>query len=200
MITLQPLLHHGQLCVALRGIYSGSVSSIIKDTPGIKYTKTHKCWYLPFDAASYARLMNVLTGFGPVKLVDNDAQGLGAALFSEKHKKSSIQVPALYHETLRKLRYSDSTCENYCIQFKKFLEYITPTPAEELTPAHIHDYMIFLVDQRQVSASTQNMAINAINATLSKCAKRSGRSIIWTGPASQRSCPRCLARKNFVRL
>ena len=71
-------------------------------------------------------------------------------------------MPDDYTNTLIRMRYSETTRDNYVIQFRKFLEYIHPKSIDEIDVGQIHAYLHFLVSERRVSLSTQNVAINAI--------------------------------------
>jgi site-specific recombinase XerD len=43
-----------------------------------------------------------------------------------------------------------------------FLMHIHPTPAEQINEKIVHSYMLYLINEKKVSAATQNQAINAI--------------------------------------
>lgn len=73
----------------------------------------------------------------------------------------------------------DATCENYHIQFHKFLEYIYPKSIDEIDVDRIHSYLHFLVNTRKVSLSTQNVAINSIKFYLEHV-KKGERKVYYT--------------------
>jgi integrase/recombinase XerD len=62
------------------------------------------------------------------------------------------------------MRYSRATKG----QFKIFLSFIYPKTAEEIDQSIIHRYILYLVNDRKVSLSSQNQAINAIKFYLEK--------------------------------
>jgi len=60
------------------------------------------------------------------------------------------------------LRYSPRTLKNYCNLFEEFINYYSSKHPDEITEEEIIAYMNYLVTERRISASYQNMAINAI--------------------------------------
>jgi integrase len=83
---------------------------------------------------------------------------------------------------------------------RHFLEFIHPTPIEEVTRELINEFMTFLVKKRRVSISTQNTAINAIKFYLEKV--NSGeRTIYYTDrPRRNISLPTVLSQEETQRL
>jgi hypothetical protein len=59
-ILLKPLYHRGQESIALDCDNFGSLNSIIKKIPQVKWSQTNKCWYTPLTAQSYNQIRNSL--------------------------------------------------------------------------------------------------------------------------------------------
>jgi integrase/recombinase XerD len=79
-----------------------------------------------------------------------------------------LSIPEEFAETLDRMRYCRATKENYLSQFKIFLSFVYPKTAEEIDQSIIHWYILYLVNDRKVSLSSQNQAINAIKFYLEK--------------------------------
>lgn len=158
MITLTPLLHRNNLCIAIRGPLNKEVDNIIRSFPGRLYSSTHRCWYILFSEERLHHLKELLRGADNVRLEDHEEQNLPVSLFTPLPE---IGLPALYDETLCKLRYSEHSRKNYCTQFLKFLQFIQPKTCDDFTSAEVHKYLLHLAE-RKFSISAQNVAINAI--------------------------------------
>jgi integrase/recombinase XerD len=158
MIVFTPLIHRQKLCIAIRGVVSKEADRIIRDFPGRLYSVTHRCWYVPYSESGLNELKSCLGRVDVVELADNDLHDLPVKLLSPSPE---IELPVLYDETLRKLRYSEHSRKNYCTQFLKFLQTIYPKTVEDFGAEEVHSYLLQLAD-RNFSLSAQNIAINAI--------------------------------------
>lgn len=168
MIYLQPIWHHEELCIFFKGQLAGEVFRIVNTFPGRRYSATYKQYYIPYSASALEEITRALTSVAKV-----DASEWSALIQqpSTKNVQPVVDIPSLYRETLVKMRYSPATIENYLIQFKFFLTYIYPTPAPDITDAQVHQYLIYLIEHRKVSISTQNQAINSIKFYLERVQK-----------------------------
>jgi integron integrase len=70
-------------------------------------------------------------------------------------------ISALVAE-IRVRHYSIRTEDAYVGWVKRFLAYSAVKDATQLTPGHVRKYLTFLANDREVSSSTQNQALNAI--------------------------------------
>lgn len=52
-VRLKKIYHRGSFQIALIFPYNKTLIGKIKSIPGSTYSKTHKCWYLPYDKAYY---------------------------------------------------------------------------------------------------------------------------------------------------
>jgi len=156
-IVLEPLLHNDGLCIAIRGWLEKEAFRFVDNFPGRKYSKTHRCYYIPYHEASLQQLRNALELYVYV-----EEEGNWVTTRSEEHSKDEITVPLAFTETLIRMRYSEATRENYESQFKSFLSFLPSRNADEITLEDIQRYMNSLVQEKKVSLSTQNQAINAI--------------------------------------
>lgn len=66
-------------------------------------------------------------------------------------------------DTLRVRRYSYRTEQAYCYWIRYFIRYHQLKYPGDLTPDHVIQFLTYLAVQKQVSASTQNQALNALN-------------------------------------
>jgi integrase/recombinase XerD len=195
MITLKPLNHRGKLCISIIGRLSKDVVTAIRQIEGRSFSITHHCWYVPFSAEMLHQVKERLQQHEPVSISDHSA----FKTTSDEPRRNTIELPEIYRETLVKLRYSEQTVLNYCIQFRKFLEYIQPKTHLEFTSEDIHRYMLHLVDRRY-SVSLQNIAINAIKFYLEQVNKESRRTYYIDRPLKEKKLPVVLSEDEVRRL
>lgn len=78
-----------------------------------------------------------------------------------KPKREYI-LPKGYLELLEQKRYSSSTIKAYKIYFSDFMEYHKRRDLDLLTVEDINTYMLYMVKEKHISVTQQNMRINAI--------------------------------------
>ena len=71
-------------------------------------------------------------------------------------------LPKGYLELLEQKRYSPSTIKTYRAYFSDFMEYHKGRNIDRLKVADINKYILYLVNEKKISVSQQNMRINAI--------------------------------------
>ena len=84
---------------------------------------------------------------------------------------------------------TEKSGEGWVSQFRKFLEFIHPVRAEEITQTEIHRYLLYLVDERRVSISTQNQSINSIKFYLEKVKKGPRQEYYLDRPRKEEKLP-----------
>ena len=53
MITLSPLIHRGEKKIRIDFERDATIYAAIRQLPEVKYTKTHRCWYIPYTHEAY---------------------------------------------------------------------------------------------------------------------------------------------------
>ena len=83
--------------------------------------------------------------------------------------------PSLYLERLRNelasRKYSPKTIKSYIHYNEDYLSFVGKNP-DKITNSDVKDYLFYLVEQRGVSTSTLNIAINALKFYYGKVLKR----------------------------
>lgn len=158
-MRLEPLQHRDQDCIAIVGSMNAAAYNAVRGFSGGMYSKTHGCWYVPYDGATLNNLVEQIGRFQPVEVSKE---------FRIETDGSLIALPEGYHEQLVRLRYSEATWENYESQLRQFLAWLRPRTLDDLNDEVIKGYLLHLASDRKVSISTQNTAINAIKFYLEK--------------------------------
>ena len=76
--------------------------------------------------------------------------------------KREYTLPKGYLELLEQKRYSPSTVKTYRACFSDFMEYHKGRNIDRLKVPDINKYILYLVNEKKISVSQQNMRINAI--------------------------------------
>lgn len=75
---------------------------------------------------------------------------------------SRPDLPPGFMEKLRQVRYSDHTVRVYTTYFRDFQEYFEGCDIDRITPEEINGYLVFLINEKEISTCQQNQRINAI--------------------------------------
>ena len=107
-------------------------------------------------------------------------------------------LPEGYLELLEQKRYSLSTIKAYKIYFSDFMEYHKGQDLDLLTVEDINSYMLHMVKEKHISATQQNMRINAIKFYYEKV--RKGKRQYYGGIArakEYKALPEVLSREEM---
>lgn len=137
---------------------------------GIKYIKTlsyHRYstmgnfWEIPYSEEIYKTLTHIWNQYNIDVLIQDDRTKKPRKEINllEEHKRV---CPKEVKEKLIELRYSDSTIKTYTIMLEQFFSYYYTHLPHEISSEQIRSYLRYLVQEREVSESFQNQAINAI--------------------------------------
>jgi len=110
-------------------------------------------------------------------------------------------LPKGYLELLEQKRYSPSTIKTYRIYFSDFMEYHKGRNIDYLKVADINHYILYLVNEKKISVSQQNMRINAIKFYYERV--KGGKCQYYggiTGAKEYRTLPEVLSRNEISRI
>jgi len=110
------------------------------------------------------------------------------------------ECPPAYRKLLVRLNYSAHTVRNYIHQFTDFLNFFPDRDADTLEEADITEYMLYLAEGRRLSASSQNMAINAIKFYYEQVKGGTRKRYSWVRPEKPFRLPEVLSEREVSRL
>jgi integrase/recombinase XerD len=163
--------------------------------PFRQYSRTHSCWYVHMRDGLCDELSSRLSVHQRVEVA--------AELFLPDYtlnRGNSRTLPSGYHEKLVERRYSPATIRTYESQIRLFMDFIDPVPIEDVSETLIHNYMVVLAGERQVSVSTQNTAINAIKFYLEQVQGGSRKTYYVDRPIKEKQLPRVLSEEEVARM
>ena len=131
--------------------------------------------YVRIEYAGNGAIPLLLAQDAGVEMTGKDSACMAAAVFklSDFYDRYSphayidysrvyVRLPEGYLELLEQKRYSPSTIKTYRAYFSDFVEYHKGRNIDRLKVADINRYILYLVNEKKISVSQQNMRINAI--------------------------------------
>ena len=140
--------------IALLFDYDEEVITLVKQIEGRKWSASNKFWHIPFFENYLGKLS--LKFHGKLKFIEDT-----------ETKQESITVtkptfPVEYIETLKLKNYNEATIITYQQHFQRFLNFFNSTRPEDIPFGEIRQYILYLVEKKKYSVSSQNNSINAI--------------------------------------
>lgn len=184
-IILLPLPHNGDTWIGIRFARTATLQQAVKKLKHIKWSKTHKCWYLPFTRTCYDELVNKVQSLADI---DNTAlkqyksapanapvvqiAGIPPEPPQPKpvdHLKSAAFIHAVNRHVLPLMRqtlvlkaYSTSTIRTYLNEMSRFLQAIKSEAADTFPVNRIKAYLQYCFEQLKLSENTLHSRMNAL--------------------------------------
>jgi len=189
-------MHRGVSCIAVYCDRNSEAESIVKRIEHRKFSITHRCWYLPFSPETMHTLKYALGACKEPTINEIDE----SVELNEVLPDAAHEIPVEYRETLIRLRYSEATRENYMSQFRAFLLYIFPISHNNIQDEHVNRYLLHLINEKKMSRSTQNQAINSIKFYLERVRQGTRQVYYIERPLKEWKLPVVLSEEEIVRL
>lgn len=147
-------------------IFSGFNKKLIEAIKAIPYNRwdaKNKWWTIPFSEIFMAQLTAVCqTENLKVILEEEPAGEAGVKRISPLDVPNYRRVPQSYINKHIELKHSPHTIKNYVSAFEEFINYHYRLDIDSITEPQILEFVRFLITERKVSTSYQNVSINAI--------------------------------------
>ncbi|MBC8416572.1 MAG: site-specific integrase [Candidatus Cloacimonetes bacterium] len=175
--------------IALLFDYNEDVITLVKQIKGRKWSASNKFWHIPYQA-NYLKELNEKF-HGKLEFIENT---------SESKIEKKIKLPAEYIETLKLKNYSEPTIKTYRLHFQQLLRYFKNTKPEEITFDEIRQYILFLVEEKKYSTSSQNNAINAIKFYYNEVINRTIDDFFIPRPRKAKTIPKILNEQEVSKI
>ena len=147
-------------------IFSGFNKKLIEAIKAIPYNRwdaKNKWWTIPFSETFMAQLTAVCqTENLKVILEEEPAGEAGVKRISPLDVPNYRRAPEAYINKHIELKHSPHTIKNYVSAFEEFINYHYRLDIDSITEPQILEFVRFLITERKVSTSYQNVSINAI--------------------------------------
>ncbi|MGY6741191.1 MAG: tyrosine-type recombinase/integrase [Cecembia sp.] len=142
--------------------FHAELMKVVKTFPYYQWDSKSKSWSIPYSEQYLEELKKKIVELGFSLIYKEEAAP------DKVQRKSSAEIPNYrkcpeeYIHKLEERRYSESTVRAYVPLFEEFINHYPSKDIDSLTEKDIMDFSRYLVNDRKVSTSHQNQAINAI--------------------------------------
>lgn len=204
-ITIKPGLIEGKERLKLYFGYDKEIIDLIKTIPGARWHPGEKCWHISVLAGGVEKLNRRFEGKLRFKL-DDRTVGREADLPGDRAVRRSGEVlfdrdarlnlvPDEFIKTLTLKNYAPNTIRTYRTMLQEFLLFYRNLDPGKITEEQIRDYLLYLIEKRDVSISYQNQSINAIKFYYEQVLGRPVRTYYIQRPKKQKVLPNVLSEK-----
>lgn len=181
-VTLTAMLHRGHECIGIIFSNIDELNAVVRKLPGIKWSRTHSCWYVPLSKENYLVIVKSLKHLAHINnkqlydylrskkkatLQPQDVQVAPRAKPVYKpvvmliHPVNAHVLPAML-QRLQLKAYSSSTITTYTGEMGRFLMHIQSRAADMLNPADIKRYMVYCYEKLQLRENSLHSRMNAL--------------------------------------
>ena len=135
----------------------------IKNIPYAVWNAQYKYWSIPY-AEKFLGEIKAVARYENLKLIyeEEEIDTTKKPRISQYDIPNYRTCPEEYILKLKELRYSNTTLKSYKALFEEFINFYHKYELEMIDESMIIAFMRYLVIERKISASYQNLAINAI--------------------------------------
>ncbi|MBT3244780.1 MAG: site-specific integrase [Bacteroidetes bacterium] len=181
--------------------YDKDLVRLIKSLPLYTWDQENRWWTIANTEKSLAALVRFCDESGWKYQYLEDLRHLNK---KPRQKPEDIinyrAVPANYLDKLSVLRYSMNTVKTYNACFSEFINYFSTKEINEISQQDIQAFLLYLVQERQVSSSYQNQAINAIKFYFEKVLNGPRRIYYIERPRKEKILPSVLGEDEVKRI
>ena len=170
LITLSPIEHRNNQQVKIDFEYNFEIKEYIKKFPGVKWSTTHKAFYIPFSKENtnrfylYLRNKNYYVDYSLLKqekeIIDKNKTFKPIKL---KDLKAIYKLPIKdFVKWMKQRRYSKNTIDTYESMIVLFFKYHNTKDIKEVTKQDLIDFNTNYILANNYSYTYQNQLVNAL--------------------------------------
>jgi integrase/recombinase XerD len=191
--------HNGRVKLIFR--YEKELVKLIKTLPLYAWDKENLWWTIAHTEMALANLAEFCNLSGWSYRYVEDLRNLNRkARLKPVEVENYRQVPDCYLNKLTVLRYSGNTIKTYKDCFCEFINYYNTKDISEITQEDIQAYLLYLVEERQISTSYQNQAINSIKFYFEKVLQGPRRVYYIERPRKEKMLPSVLSEAEVKKI
>lgn len=212
VITLQKLTHQGDQQIALDFSFNEAVKDYAKRFPGVKWTQTHKCFYVAYSPKNLHELFNYLQTGG--YFVDYSAFKGNTRPKAEVSKIEKPEGKQLYRDLspelkqllkdfsnyLRGKRLSQSTVSGYGHFILRFLAQANPKDPKQWNLRSIEFFMEQVMAKEAYSISSHRLCVSALKHFTVFCRINGFDASSFERPKKSRLLPTVLSKEEVIDL
>lgn len=199
-VQIDSLFHKDMDCLAIRFPYHKDLIQVVRTLPGATFSKSNKCWYV---VAREGLLEEICTAFNGKAQVDTTALKVSQQSVPESRNEKiqshqHQQALRMMEQKLHLRGYSSNTAKTYLQGFKDFLLFYPDSHPADLTESEIRNYLLYIVERRKLSRSTQNQCINSIKFFYEKVLGQERKVYYLERPMKERRLPEVLSIEEII--
>jgi site-specific recombinase XerD len=187
--------------IKIIGRCNEEIVNCIRKIPYYSWDKDNKWWTIPYLDKFLSTLQQLIQKQGFNFIYEEEA------LPENKVPKVSADImpnyrpcPESYTQKLTELRYSPNTSRNYRSHFEEFINFYPLKEIDAIDEPMITAFIRYLVTDRKVSASYQNVAINAIKFYYERVLRGQRKIYTVDRPREEQKLPVVLSEKEVALL
>jgi site-specific recombinase XerD len=199
-LRLIPDIHRQQKIIKAAFAYDRELIALIKSQKSARWSQSMQSWYFPKKDFQLNRFYQSFKGKAFIDYSQLQKKS-STAPFSKKVPKESkpeIQLPKGFKEQLILKRYSQNTVKTYCSCLLKFKGHFKGQDIDSLSKEEIKTFLLYLVQEKKVSPSTQNQYINAIKFYYEKVLKQPRMAYVLERPNRAKKLPKVLTEQEVL--
>jgi len=180
-VILKPFIHRGAEQIAIVFTHNKKINDVVKKIKGVKWTETHKCWYVPLTKEDCQRIIGVLKELAKPDLSElrvwlekrnkilimKNSSGQGQsfttkALTTYALSDENLKQLDIFVKTLQLKAYSKNTIRLYKDELLMLMRLLAKSPIQLLKPGHIKSYLLWLLQVKKSSESKVHTSVNAL--------------------------------------
>lgn len=202
------ITHKNKECILLSCENKPQLNKIFKTFGFVKFSNTHKGWYLPKNKDLLKQVVAAFAGIAKL-----DVEGLKLAVDEVAAKqvnkiKATVLSNITQHnakqlelmlQTLILKAYSQATINTYRNEFLIFLQTIKTKKVDDFTPQRIKDYLQYCFDKLKLSESTLHSRMNALKFYYEKVLQRE--KFFWEIPRPKKRIilPKVISEEKIIK-
>ncbi len=186
--------HSGRVRLIFR--YSKDLVKLIKTLPFYSWDKDNRWWTIAHTESALSQLELFCQQQGWTYKYLEDIKYLNQKpRLKPEDVPNFRQVPKEYFDKMSLLRYSQNTIRTYENCFSEFINYWNTKELLSIDQNDIQRFLVYLVQERRVSSSYQNQAINSIKFYYEKVLKGPRRVYYIERPRKEQTLPTVLSEE-----
>ncbi len=166
-ISIEYAFHKKQRVIKLLFAYNAALIIQVKQLPGIRWSQSMRCWYLPDTAQSKAALRQ--SGLiEKLELHDKEIADMNSASISNQNQKSFEPLLNRFSNYMKERRYSSRTIEGYTECLRIFFNFLHWKNILEIDNEDVANFNRNYILARKLSATYQSQFVSAIKLFFEK--------------------------------
>jgi integrase/recombinase XerD len=217
-LTIQPLHEKGIEAIGVSQPLDKELEYTLRKIKGIKWSGTHKLWYLPLSRPNFLLLATALKGKAtldtrllkqyleqrksrqPLKSRERVTRQQANLMIRQPLFEENLKAFTQYQQLLLLKGYRSQTIRVYCGEFHLLLRLLKKTPVSSLTKEQVQAYMLWLLKHKRYSYTHLHTTINALKFYFEQVQGREKEFYDLPRPQKQLKLPSVLSEAEVVSL